>query len=163
MKHHTSSSQGFTAVELLVTIIVATIFTIVIYSLFIEINRSSALARNRATASDIAYANMRRYASAGVTPNAWSPAFTCSTASGSSNNNDSFRSSGTATGSQLTGGTLDATQVDLPAPVTYSVKALAIFGCRAADGNDRKPIRVESTVTFGPNNTVVKHATLVGY
>lgn len=163
MKHHASSSQGFTAVELLVTIIVATIFTVVIYSMFTEINRSSALARNRATASDIAYANLRRYASAGISPSSWNPAFVCSTASGTSNNNDSFRSGGTATGSQLIGGTLNPVDVDLPAPVTYSVKALAIFGCRASDNNDRKPIRVESIVTFGPDNTVVKHATLVGY
>lgn len=162
MKKH-ASSEGFTAVELLVTIIVATIFTVVIYSLFTEINKSSANARQRATASDIAYANLRKYSSVGITPETWSPAFTCSTASGSANNNDSYRSGGTAQGSVLTSGSLTTTDTDLPGPITYSVKALAIFGCRVADSNDRKPIRVESTVTFGPNNTVVRHATLVGY
>ena len=157
-----SSQQGFTAIELLVTIIVATIFTVVIYSLFTDINTSSAAARNRATASDIAYANLRKYASAGLSPDAWSPKFQCNNSSGSSNTNDVIQNPN-ATGTTLTSGSLDAAVVDLPTPVTYSVRALAIFGCRAVDGNDRKPIRVESIVTFGPNNTVVKHATLVGY
>jgi len=163
MKNRIHSSQGFTAVELLVTIIVATMFTVVIYSLFTDINRSSAAARNRATASDIAYSNLRRYASVGISPSAWSPAFVCSTASGSSNTNDVVYNSNAQGTELLTTTTLSPTEVDLPGPITVSVRALAIFGCRVSDGNDRKPIRVESKITFGPNNTVVKHATLVGY
>lgn len=152
--------EGFTAIELLVTIIVGAIFTITFYQMFISINQASSLARNQATASDIAYTNLRKYASADVTPDDWNPKFVCSTASGSSNTNDRSVNSN-ATGTVLTSGTLTTDASDLPTPVSYSVTALAIFGCRGT--NTGKPIRVESTITYGPRNIVVKHTTLVGY
>lgn len=157
---NSAREQGFTAVELLVTIIVTAMFAVSFYQLFTVVNQSSTTARNRATASDIAYANLRRYASSGVTPNNWSPPFVCDTASGGANTNDVTINTGAA-GSTLSSGSPNPTTVGLPAPVTYSVKALAVFGCSGANVN--KPIRVESTVTFGPQNTVIKHATLVGY
>jgi len=155
-----TKQAGFTAVELLITIIVAAIFTVSIYGLFTTINRASADARQQATASDLAYANLRRYASADITPDSWSPAFVCSTATGASNTND-VTVNQNATGTTLTSGSLNPVTAELPGPVTYSVKALAIFGCRNA--NEGKPIRVESTITYGPQQKVIKHATLVGY
>ncbi len=157
MKYFPKASDGFTAVELLVTIIVAAMFTITLYQLMISVNNTSAAARNRATASDIAYGNLRKYASAG---SAWKDFFTCSTASGSSNTNDLSVNSNAA-GTTLMSGSLTSSSADLPGPVTYSVKALGIFGCNGLNAN--APIRIESTVTYGPKNTVIKHATLVSY
>lgn len=154
------SSDGFTAVELLVTIIVAALFAVSFYQLFIVVNQSTAAARNRATASDLAYSYLRKYASAGVTPDDWSPKFTCSTASGSSNTNDRSVNANAA-GTTLASSSLTPDATGLPRPITYSVVALAIYGC--AGTNLNKPIRVEATVTFGPQNTTIKHATYVGY
>lgn len=156
MSHPLNSSDGFTAVELLVTIIVAAMFTVTLYQLLISVNSVSTAARNQATASDIAYSNLRKYASASSTPT-W---FTCSTASGASNTND-VTVNPDATGSTLISGTLTTSASDLPGPISYSVKALATYGCEGA--NDGKPIRVQSIVTYGPQSTVVKHTTLVGY
>lgn len=156
MKYIPKSSEGFTAVELLVTIIVAAMFAVSLYQLLTVVTTTSSAARSRATASDVAYANLRKYASANSTPT-W---FTCSTASGASNTNDVTVNS-SAAGSTLISGTLVPTTVGLPGPVSYSVKALAIFGCSGV--NTGKPIRVESQVTYGPQNTVIKHSTLVGY
>lgn len=170
MRHITypsNSEQGFTAIEMLVTIIVAALFAISFYQLFTSVNQSSALSRHRATASDIAYNNMRRFASADVKPTDWSPIFDCDETVGSGNTND-VTLNANATGTTLMSGTnLGATigpsinLTELPAPITYSVKALAIFGCNGV--NNEKPIRVESQVTYGPQNTVIKHATLVGF
>ncbi len=154
------TQAGFTAIELLITIIVAALFAISFYQLFIAVNQSSAAARNRATASDLAYSYLRKYASAGITPDDWSPKFVCSSASGSSNTNDRSVNAN-ATGTILASGSLTPDTTGLPLPITYSVVALAIYGC--AGTNLNKPIRVESTVTFGPQNTAIKHATYVGY
>lgn len=155
-----SHENGFTAIELLVTIIVTALFAISFYQLFISVNQATSLARNRATASDIAYAKLRKYAAAEVTPADWSPAFTCSMLSGSSNTNDLSVNSNAA-GTTLESGNLVSTDVNLPTPITYSVVALAVYGCSGTNIN--KPLRVVSTVTFGPQNTVIKHGTLVGY
>lgn len=154
------SEQGFTAVELLITITVSAMFAIAFYQLFTSVNQSSSAARNRATANDIAYNNLRRYASAGIEPSDWSPAFDCDESAGTANVNDVTIYSN-APGTVLMSGSLTSSSANLPGPITYSVKALAIFGCNTS--NTGKPIRVESQVTYGPRNTVIKHATLVGY
>lgn len=151
MKLFPKSSDGFTAVELLVTIIVAAMFTITLYQLMISVNNSSTAARNRATASDIAYTNLRKYASSGAV---WKDFLTPSSA-----NDLSVNSS--AAGTTLMSGSLTPSNVDLPGPVTYSVKALCVFGCSGLNAN--APIRIESTVTYGPRNIIIKHATLVPY
>ncbi|MGB4762316.1 MAG: hypothetical protein WBP12_03075 [Candidatus Saccharimonas sp.] len=158
MRHiHTRHlAKGFTAVEMLVTIIVASTFLLAIITLFIAVTQSLAMTRNRATANDLGYSYLRKYASAGGTPT-W---FVCDTSNSSSNTNDVTKNSN-ATGQVLESGTLTASQSNLPVPVSYSVRALAIYGCSGT--NLKKPIRVESTVTFGPNSTSIKHSTIVGY
>lgn len=149
-------AKGFTAIEMLVTIIVASTFLLAIVTLFIAVTQSLAMARNRATANDLGYSYLRKYASAGSTPE-W---FECDTTSGSGNTNDLTINSN-ATGQVLESGTLTTANTNLPAPITYTVRALAIYGCSGL--NLKKPIRVEATVTYGPNSTSIKHSTIVGY
>lgn len=155
MSKQRASEYGFTAVEMLITIIVAAMFTTVFYQLFGAINNAATNARQQAVASDKAYAYLRKYASAGTTPT-W---FTCDTASGSSNTNDLTINSN-ATGQILESGTLTGT-ISLPGPVTYKVTALAIYGCNGS--NLQKPIRVEAEVKYGPRNVTIRHTSLVGY
>lgn len=148
--------NGFTAIEALVTVIVAAIFLLAINMLYISISQSMSLARSRAVSNDLAYSYLRKYVAAGSTPD-W---FVCDTATGSSNTNDLTINS-SATGQTLASGTLNDSEVGLPGPVTYSVKALAIYGCSGV--NLKKPIRVDSVVTYGPTSQTARHSTIVGY
>lgn len=64
----TKHSQGFTAVELLITLFVAALFLAAGYTLYDAIVSRSAEARQRAQADNIAYDYLRRYESTVTTP-----------------------------------------------------------------------------------------------
>lgn len=156
MNRKQSSNQGFTAVETLIAVIVAALFIILLNALYTAVTRASATARNRADASDIAYDKLRTYAYGGATPT-W---FTCDTTTGSANTND-LTVNPNATGQSLTLGAISAAQTAIPQPVTYSVVALAPYGCN--NSNAQSPIMVRSTVTYGPNHDTITHTEYVGY
>lgn len=61
MGSHLSSSKGFTAVELLITLFIAAIFLSAGYSLYSITVTYSVESRNRAQADRIAYDYLRRY------------------------------------------------------------------------------------------------------
>lgn len=149
-------SKGFTTIEMIITITVSAIFVLGFYQLFGALNSAASAARQRAIASELAYSYLRRYTGQGANPAGW---FICSTASGSSNTND-YTVNTNAAGQTLTSGSLDQVE-GLAPPITYSVKALALYGCSGA--NAGSPLKIESTVTYGPFNKTVKHTTLVGY
>ena len=152
----TSRRQGFTAIEAMVTVIVAAIFLLAINALYVMVYQSLGSIRARATSNDLAYAYLRKYASAGSTPT-W---FVCDTTSGSGNTNDLTKNAN-ATGQVLESGTLSASESGLPTPVSYSVRALAIYGCSGTNLN--KPIRVDATVTYGASAVQARHSTIVGF
>jgi type II secretory pathway pseudopilin PulG len=160
MSKLSSRQAGFTTVEVLTTIIVATIFILALYLLFTTITSSSAADRNRANASDIAYGYLRQYAAADSTPTTWPHAFVCDATVGAGNTNDLTQNS-SATGQILDSGSVTTGLNGLPTPVNYQITALAIYGC--SGNNAKKPVRVEAKVTYGPNSRVIKHSTLVGY
>lgn len=60
--------EGFSAVELLITLFIAAAFIATGYQLFTIIIKNGGDARMRAKASNIAYDNLRRYATQGTTP-----------------------------------------------------------------------------------------------
>ncbi len=150
--HHLQT--GFTAVETLLTIMVATMFIISLYLLYITITSTAANDRNRATANELAYAYLRKYASANSSPT-W---FVCDVTAGAGNTNDSTINSN-ATGQVLESGTLTSGYGSLPKPILYSVSGLAVYGCSGANIN--KPIRIQATVTYGPNSRTLTHSTFV--
>lgn len=158
MKRLDTHSFGFTTIELIVTLLVTSIFVISLYQLFGSINASMSLTRQRAAASELAYSYLRRYAGNGqdTQPATW---FTCSTAGGVNNTND-YTVNTNAPGQTLASGAPTDIQ-GLARPVTYTVKALAIYGCSGS--NTGSPLRVTVTVTYGPQNKSVTHSTLVGY
>lgn len=154
MKYLPKSSEGFTAVELLVTILAAAVFTVSLYQLFIVANSSSAAVKQRAIASELAYSYLRKYSGIDASPT-W---FSCDTASGAANTND-MTVNADAQGQTVDSGSL--TNVSgIPGTVSYTVKGIAPYGC--SGGNAGTPIRIQATVTYGSSNTVT-HATLVGY
>ena len=62
------SQAGFSAVELLITIFIAAAFVGAGYPLYVAITRNSAEARDKATASAIAYEHLRKYTSLATNP-----------------------------------------------------------------------------------------------
>ncbi|AHB41980.1 hypothetical protein RAAC3_TM7C00001G0110 [Candidatus Saccharibacteria bacterium RAAC3_TM7_1] len=76
--HHTQ--QGFTAVELLITLFIAAIFSLAGYMLYAQLNDSGENAKRIATISSLVYdqlSNAHQYvAASGCTPNTSIPALT---------------------------------------------------------------------------------------
>lgn len=144
--------EGFTAIEMIITVIVAALMIIAINALYSAVVRSSSIQRNRAEASDLAYANLRNYAYNGASAKNW---FSCTTSGASANDGYS------KPGSQLSTKTYDATQTSIPQPVTVTVTADAPYGCSGS--NAGTPILVTSTVTFGPSADTITHSEYVGY
>ena len=54
--------SGFTIAELLVTLVVATMFIITLYGMFSSINSFNVTAKQRSLADNAAYTLLRRYA-----------------------------------------------------------------------------------------------------
>lgn len=138
--------DGFSTIELLITLFIASTFIIVFYQLFIMIDGLSKAGYQNSVANNLAYANMRLYANTD-SPN-W---FTC-------NSSTDLKTYPSATGQVLLSGT---TVASLPLPITKSVIATAPYGCSGASLG--MPVRVESSITYGPNNKKVTHTTYVSY
>ena len=140
-RSRTYSQSGFTLVELLVTMFVASIFLISAYLLTSSILSMSVAGSQHAIASNIAYSNLRQYAN-GRSPS-W---FSC----------DSSNPTAPVTLVNIT------TSVDrLSDPVVQQVTATAPYGC----GGDQSglPIRVESSVTYGAGARKVTHVSYASY
>lgn len=132
----TGSKLGFSLVEIVVTLFVATIFLTSIFTLVSNVILFATTTSQRTAASNLAYANLRLYANSTIP--SW---FACP-------------SPATATVTVLSK-TNDVP--DLPSGVTQTVVASAPYGC----GNGM-PIRVESTVTYAGARKV-SHATYSGF
>lgn len=141
------NEKGFSTIELLITLFIATTFIIVFYQLFVLISGISSNGYQNSVASNLAYANMRLYATSS-SPSSW---FTCSSST-------DLKTYPTATGQVLLSGTATA---DLPPPVTQSVIATAPYGCSGTALG--MPVKVDSTITYGPKNTTVSHSTYASY
>jgi prepilin-type N-terminal cleavage/methylation domain-containing protein len=139
MSNH-SHTQGFSLIEIIVSVVIAGIVFIGLFTSLTNIFSISQGSLQRTTASTVAYDNLRYFAS-GVSP-LW---FTCDT------------SDQTATQTLLdTTGPVD----NLPGDVTQTVTASAVYGCDGAAKGF--PIRVESVVTVN-NGIEVHHATYTSF
>lgn len=151
------SEQGFTIVELLVTMIVVALFISIFFNMFSYVSNLSMTQRYRALADNTAYSLLKQYAAPNLSPHTW---FTCDTDTGSSNDNDLVVNSA-AHGTTIQSGSLTRSETGLPEPVSYTVNALAIYGCTGT--NAEKPIRLEITLSYGSTSRTVTHSLLVGY
>ena len=139
MKQSSSSSAGFSTVELLVTLFVAAAFVGAFYQLFVTTSQDSVDTKRYATASALAYSNLNRFKIKPSSMAACSASYT-------------YKPSGfnpPVTGS-VSG---------LPGSVTQTVIASYPFTC----GQNDDVIKIESSVTYGPSGqqTTVTHATYV--
>ena len=139
MMKQTAASEGFTIIEVIVTIVVALLFIGAIAQLYVAQYQLSSSVVAYTHADILAYNNLRTYAY-GASPT-W---FVCS---GSAPYTKNYIQSGSTAG--------------IPGPVTQTVTATAPFGCGGSSSG--YPIQVVSTVTYGPNNRKVVHATYATY
>lgn len=132
--------DGFSAVELLATLLIGSIMILAFYQIYVVITQGNATAKREAVASDIAYSNLRKYTVR--------PSFTCDT-------NTDLVANANAPG-QVLSTTTTATHPDLPGPVVESVRVFAPRGCDAA-----YPVKIESRIEFGTPAKRVIHATYI--
>lgn len=136
--------EGFTLVEILITVLVATIFIITFTQMQIIQSRVGSIMTAYDAADLLAYNNLRTFAY-GRAPN-W---FECTYSSGNPQAKTVLSKNTPVSG--------------LPSPVTQTVIATAPYGCGGSSAGIGYPIKVVSTVTFGPDAKAVVHATYSTY
>lgn len=136
--------RGFTIVEVLVTLAAASLFISAIYMLQITQIKLAKSVSSYSNADQLAYNNLRVFAN-GKSPT-W---FTCNYVSGSP-------------AAMTLKSSTDAVNGITP-PVTQTVTATAPYGCGGGSSGLGYPIRVISSVTYGPAGKTVVHATYASY
>lgn len=134
-------SAGFTIVELLVTVIVAAMFAVMFYQLFVTLIQINSGARQATQVSDLAYSNMRRY------PTVASTNLACV-------NSTTITNLIPASGSPVS-----ATNSNYPelGSVTEQLTAQFPYGCSA----NYNLIKLVSTVKYKGNTLTISHATYI--
>ena len=124
-----NKSEGFTIVEVAVTLVVIGIFSIVILMMQTQVSNISVLEVQHTKASYLAYSNMRKYAN--DSPPTW---FKCNTGPSSTRYRVMERTE-----------SIDG----LPGMVRQEVYASAPYGCLSGTASFGMPIKVESVVEYG--------------
>lgn len=136
----TSTSDGFTLIEVIITVVLAAIVFVGLFSSLASIFAINEGSSQRTTASNLAYANLRLYADGN--PPTW---FACNT------------SDETAPATLLD---KSESVAGLPGTAHQVVTATAVYGC---DGTSQGyPIKVESSVEL-TNGRKVTHATYASF
>lgn len=150
-----NKSEGFTIVEVAVTLVVIGIFMVIILSMQAQVSTISVLSAQQTKASFLAYNNMRRYAN--DSPPSW---FKCSSDPSSTRYK-----------------VMEKTEMidGLPGMVRQEVYASAPYGCKdVSSGSGGKsslgmPVKVESIVEYGLSSSgsgsgrKVTHATYAAF
>ena len=145
------NSDGFTIVEVAVTLVIIGIFSMVILMMQTQVSNISVLEVQHTKASYLAYGNMRKYAN--DSPPVW---FKCV---------DPPRAPGFRYTVMTSTGRVDG----LPGMVRQEVYASAPYGCKSGTASFGMPIKVESVVEYGlPSSGTgsgrkVVHATYVAF
>ena len=128
------NSDGFTIVEVAVTLVVIGIFSIVILMMQTQVSNISVLEVQHTKASYLAYSNMRKYAN--DSPPTW---FECVAPP------PSTRTPGSVYSIMSSIGRVDG----LPGMVRQEVYVSAPYGCKSGTASFGMPIKVESVVEYG--------------
>ena len=128
------NSDGFTVVEVAVTLVVIGIFSIVILMMQTQVSNISVLEVQHTKASYLAYSNMRKYAN--DSPPTW---FECVAPP------PSTRPPGSVYSIMSSIGRVDG----LPGMVRQEVYVSAPYGCKSGTASFGMPIKVESVVEYG--------------
>jgi prepilin-type N-terminal cleavage/methylation domain-containing protein len=134
------SENGFTIIELMVTIFVAALFLGGIVTLTTTYNYFMALARQTSIADNLSYRYLQKYSRSDYAAVDW---FVCD------NESDAVINPSTQ-GKLLESGTLSGNDTKLPDPVKYEVRTVAPYGC--SGNNADEPVLVRSKITYGSTN-----------
>lgn len=128
------NSDGFTIVEVAVTLVIIGVFSIVILMMQTQVSNISVLEVQHTKASYLAYSNMRKYAN--DSPPTW---FECVAPP------PSTRPPGSVYSIMSSIGRVDG----LPGMVRQEVYVSAPYGCKSGTASFGMPIKVESVVEYG--------------
>ncbi len=128
------NSDGFTIVEVAVTLVIIGVFSIVILMMQTQVSNISVLEVQHTKASYLAYSNMRKYAN--DSPPTW---FECVAPP------PSTRPPGSVYSIMSSIGRVDG----LPGIVRQEVYVSAPYGCKSGTASFGMPIKVESVVEYG--------------
>ena len=132
---------GFTAVEALITLFIASMFVAIFSELRVLITQNNAAVTQAAVASSLAYSKLREVTTKPT-------GFVC-------DNNSDLTANFSAPGWQVSSTTLTGT--GLPGTVTSKVLAFAPRGCTTG-----QPILIKSTIQYGSSSVkTISHATYV--
>jgi len=137
-------TPGFTLVEVIIAIVIASMFVVTIGQIYIVQSRLSSITAAFNNADLLAYNNLRTY-SYGKAPT-W---FECVYASGSPQPQTLIN--------------LTNPVSNIPSPVVQTVVATAPYGCGGSSSGIGYPIRIVSTVSYGNDGKTVVHATYSTY
>lgn len=137
------SQDGFTLVELALAVVVSSIFLLGIFQLGTTVLEYTTQGSQQIIADNVAYKNMRAYVTGTTAP-------------------DWYKCTEEGVGPYTIPISNDAID-GLPGPITQEIIASAPYGCDPITDIGGLPIKVVSTVTYGPNNEKVSHATYATY
>jgi len=136
-------STGFTTIELLISLFVAAALVGTFYQLFAAADKGNAEARSSATASALAYSNLRKYTTKPT-------GYVC-------DNTTNQVANDSAPGQIISTTTTNNNHPSgLPSPVIETITAWSPAGCGA-----NTPVLLNSKVTYGTQATEVVHGTYV--
>lgn len=159
-----TNNEGFTVAELVVTLVVMTIFVSIFFNLFLAGQSQQIVITNRAAANDIAVSNLRKISSKNVVPGTTA---TCDATVGVGNVNDltqnpnapgsviaSNRPSTNPTWSAASMSAENIAGTGLPSGTIQELRIFYPQGCESY-----KPAKVVSRVEV--NGEVIEHATFI--
>lgn len=141
-----NNAAGFTIIEMVVSLAIVALFLLFFIQLFLTTESQRISTLRRTTASDIAYSNLRKFASR--------PALACNTDMDLS---ATANAPGTIISTPTYSFTAETTPGVLGTGVTQVVRAYAPSGCTAYNAN---PVKIISEVTYGTNEKII-HAAFV--
>lgn len=159
MKKRQSHTQGFTIVELIVTIAVTSVILIMFFWAYVTSMYQRVNVARQAAASDIAYSNLKKFTTKPIITCDSSMDLTTSgaeTKTGKLLGDDSNATTTSAYG--FIAESPDAMKKKLGSGASQKVVAYAPDGCASFSS---RPIKIESVVTFGINGDKVSHVSYV--
>ena len=159
MTRKRTGAEGFTIAELLVTVVVTSIVLIMFFWAYVTATYQRVNVARQAAASDIAYSNLKKFTT--------KPIVICDdsmdlTAAGSATKTGKLLGDDTNATTTSTYGFIAESPTELKnrlgAGASQKVVAFAPDGCTNFNG---KPMKIESTVTYGTDGEKVIHASYV--
>ncbi len=151
------NNAGFTIVEMLVTVVLASIFLVFFIQMYRATSAQQLSLIRQSIANDIARSNLAKFPTATSVTDTPGPGYTCSTTVGSGNPNN-LALNANAPGTQILAPTSREPDPGNLGTLTQEVRAFSPQDC-----GTHKPVKLKSIVTYGFEGQLntVEYATYV--